>query len=104
MKDVKNDIEIMFNNKLFTKMAKKNVYGVTPKVKKTEVQKVEQYDFCFNLVTRGEKTQIAVGNVIVSGQEFESVEAAKKYIDSKPWGLIVATTGAAYDIMHNVKY
>lgn len=83
-------------------MAKEKVYGIKPKVTKKDKTEVEQYEYCFNLVTRDGKTQIAVGNRIVSGKVFESTKEAKEYIDSKPWGLIVATCGAAYDIMHNI--
>lgn len=72
-------------------MTKKEVYGNTPKVtKKTEI-KVEQYDYCFNLLEDEKGVRIAVGNTVVTAQIFENMETAKNYIDSKPWALIMAT-------------
>lgn len=78
-------------------MAKEKVFGVKPKVEIKETSKVEQYEM-FTLVTRSGKTQIAVTNKIVSRAEFDSIEAAKGYIDSKPWELIVNATLVVADL------
>lgn len=78
-------------------MAKEKVFGVKPKVEVKETSQVELYGM-FTLVTRSKKTQIAVTNKIVSREEFESVEAAKAYVDSKPWELIVNATLVVMDL------
>lgn len=77
----------------------KEVYGNKPIVTDTEKVEVEQYDYCFNLLKRGSKTQIAVGDKIVCPIEFESTEAAKTYINSKPWALMVATMHVCFQII-----
>lgn len=81
-------------------MAEENVYGVKPRVKNEEKQEVktERYGEMFILVTKDKETQIAVANNIVSRLKFKTVKAAKEYIDSKPWDLIVNTTCACYDL------
>ena len=79
------------------------VYGIKPKVTKEEKQAVEKYDFCFNLVTRDGKTTVCVANFPVSNKVFDTIKEAKAYIDSKPWELLVAAIGTAYDIVHNVE-
>ena len=70
---------------------KEQIYGVKPKVAVTEEVKTERYDEIFVLVTRNKKTQIAINNAIVSKITFNSVKAAKEYIDKKPWELITNT-------------
>lgn len=67
---------------------KKEEFSNEPKVEITEEIKTSNYE-CFNLVTRNGKTQVCIQNYILSKKEFESEEAAKSYIDSKPWELIV---------------
>lgn len=83
-------------------MAKK-VYGVKPKVEVTETAKTENYETIFTLVTRNNKTRIAVTNKIISVKEFDTVKAAKEYIDSKPWELIVNATLVINDITNSKK-
>lgn len=74
-------------------MAKQaEVLGVKPKVEITERAKTEAYAEFFTLVTQNKITRIACGNAIVSRQNFSSVAAAKKYIDLKPWELIINVT------------
>lgn len=84
-------------------MAKKEVYGNTPKVTKQTEIKVEQYDYCFNLLEDEKGVRIAVGNTVVTAQIFENMEAAKNYIDSKPWSLIMATAHVCLKIFDNKK-
>ena len=82
-------------------MAKKEVIGLKPTVKDEKVTRVEQYQI-FNLVV-SDKVKIAIGNYLIHQNEFETVEDAKNYIDSKPWELIVNTTCCIYDISKNVE-
>lgn len=49
----------------------------------------EVYQQIFTLVTKNGQTQIAVSNYIVSRMTFDSIAKAKKYIDNKPWELII---------------
>lgn len=69
----------------------KQIYGNKPKVTKETDIKVEQYDYCFNLLQDEKGVRIAVGNQVVTAQVFEKMEDAKAYIDSKPWSLMMAT-------------
>lgn len=82
-------------------MEKNDLKNVKPVVKSETEIKVEEYDYCFNLVTDEKGTRIAVGRNIVSDKVFETKEEAKKYIDSKPWGLIVAATHVCFKIFEN---
>lgn len=82
-------------------MAKKELYGNKPKVEVTDLPEVEQYDYCFNLVKNKDGVRIAIGNKIVSPTIFADTEAAKRYIESKPWGLIVATVDCCIKIINN---
>lgn len=72
-------------------MAEEKVMGVKPKVVKEEKITTEIYRDIFVLVTKGDKTQIAIRNSIIVRDEFESVQAAKDFIDEKPWKLLVNT-------------
>lgn len=65
--------------------------GVKPKVTNEEKITTEIYRDIFILVTRNEKTQIAIRNNIIVRDEFDTVQAAKDYIDEKPWKLLVNT-------------
>lgn len=73
-------------------MAKEKVYGIKPKVKNVEKVSTEEFDKIFTLVTQKGITRIAVGNSIVSQMQFDTVKAAKEYVSSKPWELIVNVT------------
>lgn len=80
----------------------KQVMGIKPEVTQTEKITTEIYRDIFVLVTRNEKTQIAIRNSIIWREEFESVQAAKDFIDDKPWGLIVNTVlFIAEDVKNN---
>lgn len=82
-------------------MENKDLKKTKPVVKSETEIKVEEYDYCFNLVTNENGTKIAVGRTIVSDKVFETKDEAKKYIDSKPWGLIMATTHVCMKIFDN---
>lgn len=45
----------------------------------------------FGLAKIDEKIKIVLGNNIVTSKEFESFEEAEKYIESKPYELIINT-------------
>lgn len=62
----------------------------------------EQYEI-FNLVLQNGQVFIAIGNHIVTRNNFASVEDAKAYIDAKPWDLLVNTTCLIYDITNELK-
>lgn len=83
-------------------MEEKNVIGVKPKVVNEEKITTEVYEDIFVLVTRKGKTQIAIRNSIIVRDEFDTVEAAKNYIDAKPWKLLVNTVlFIAEDVKNN---
>lgn len=83
-------------------MAEKETIGIVPKVTNEQKITTEVYRDIFILVTRNEKTQIAIRNNIIVRDEFESVQAAKDYIDDKPWKLIVNTVlFIAEDVKNN---
>ena len=79
-------------------MAKEQIYGVKPKVKVVETNKTEVYQEYFTLVTSNKQTRIAVGNAIISRNTFDSVKAAKAYIDQKPWELMINLLCYVYDM------
>lgn len=54
-----------------------------------EVEKVEPI---FNVIkTEKEKYVVTIGNVVMCEKEFETATEAKKYINKKPWELIIRT-------------
>ena len=61
----------------------------TKKEKLFKIHEVEQTPF--NVLEKEEKFKIILGNEIIS-PEYETLEEAKKEIETKPWWLIVATT------------
>lgn len=62
---------------------------------KTEKEKLfkvhEAKNTPFNILEIEKKFKITIGNEIVS-PDYETIEEAKKVIETKPWWLIVATT------------
>lgn len=63
-----------------------------------EVVKTNKYDI-FTLVTKGKKVFIAIGNNIVTHETFDRVEQAKKYVDKKPWELILNTVAVMQSML-----
>ena len=83
-------------------MAKKGeLLNVKPVVKSETEIKVEEYDYCFNLVTDEKGTRIAVARTMVSDKVFATTDEAKAYIDSKPWGLIMAAAHVCMKVFNN---
>lgn len=82
-------------------MAEEKVLGVKPRVVEEEKITTETYRDIFVLVTRGEKTQIAIRNSIIVRDEFDSIQAAKDFIDDKPWKLLVNTILFIYEDSKN---
>ena len=82
-------------------MEKNDLKNLKPIVKSETEIKVEEYDYCFNLLTDAKGTRIAVARTIVSDKVFETKDEAKAYIDSKPWGLIMATAHVCMKIYDN---
>lgn len=64
--------------------------------------KTEQYDI-FTLVKKDRKVFVAVGNNIVTHSTFDRVEQAKKYIDSKPWELILNTCAVMQSMLKQME-
>lgn len=79
------------------------VIGIKPKVTEEEKITTEIYRDIFILVTKGNETQIAIRNSIIVRDKFESVQAAKDYIDDKPWRLLVNTILFIADDVKNNK-
>lgn len=83
---------------------KEKVYGVKPKIVKKDTTKTEVYSVIFTLLTVNKETKIAIGNKIISKLTFESTKEAKKYIDSKPWELLINAPLAINDIINEQKH
>ena len=81
-------------------MGKSKTYGKVPKVEVTDVPEVIRYDYCFNLLKNKDGVRIAVGNTVATPEVFQTIEEAQKYVDSKPWGLIVAVTHICHKIIN----
>lgn len=84
-------------------MADEKVIGVKPTVTKEKKYTTEVYQDIFILVSdeTGE-TQIAIRNNIIWREKFATVQEAKDFIDTKPWGLIVNTVlFIADDVINN---
>lgn len=70
-------------------MEEKEVIGVKPKILSEEVTKTENYGEFFTLIEHEGKVKIATGRAIISKLTFDNMKDAKKYIDQKPWELII---------------
>lgn len=77
---------------------KEQGYDNKPKVEVTDSVKTHVHD-TFIIVEKNNICFVAIGDKIVSREQFKSVEEAKAYIDSKPWELIINVTCAAYEIV-----
>lgn len=78
------------------------IYGQSklqrPVVTKEEVSETKQYDV-FILVKKDKKVHIAFTNKIISTKIFKSFKEAEKYIDEKPWELLINTSCAVFEII-----
>lgn len=73
-----------------TKKTKKE-YSNIPKIEEFKTNQVEQEDL-FLIVNKDGKYLIALTNKIVSKQQFNTLEEARNYVQSKPWELILNAT------------
>lgn len=73
-----------------SKTTEKKEYSNTPKVTEIVTNQVEQEEM-FLIINRDGKYMIALTNQIVSKKQFETLEEAREYINSKPWELILNT-------------
>lgn len=71
-------------------MEEKKEYTQKTELKEVTVNQVEVEDM-FLIVNKDGKYLIALTNKIVSKEQFNTLEEAKKYIASKPWELILNT-------------
>lgn len=69
---------------------------------KEEIVKTEQYDL-FTLVNKGKKWFVAIGNNVVTHSTFDRAEQAKKYIDTKPWELILNTCAVMQSMLKQME-
>lgn len=69
----------------------KKEYSNTPKIEEFKTNQVEQEDL-FLIVNKDGKYLIALTNKIVSKQQFDTLEEARTYVQSKPWELILNAT------------
>lgn len=65
----------------------------------TKINKVETFvhENLFTIIKQDKKYKIAVGNVLISELTFTKLADAKKYIESKPYEIIVNLIGLAID-------
>lgn len=59
----------------------------------------EKYEV-FTLVSVNEEVKICVGNTQICSKTFKTLDEAKKYIDSKPYELIINSTCYIMDYMN----
>lgn len=80
-------------------MATKNKYTNVPKVE--EVQK-NQFDESgtFMIVNVEDKWRIGVAGRWVTKETFETPEAAQKYIDQKPWDILMNAMAIMAEFMY----
>lgn len=52
----------------------------------------------FTLIKVNDKVKIALGNTQITPEEFETIEDAKKFIDSKPYQLIINASCFVYEM------
>lgn len=72
------------------------------KMSEIEVDQQEQEDI-FLIVRNDKKYLIAITNQIVSRKQFETVEEAREYIQSKPWELILNATAVMMKHLEELK-
>ena len=86
-------------------MKNEEKYSQKAKVKNVQENKplqIVQHEL-FNIIKGPQGYFLAVQNKIVSSKTFKSVEEAKKYINSKPWELLVNVSCICFDIMNENK-
>lgn len=67
--------------------------------KKVEcLRKIHQYEEIFTIVEENDQFRIAVGNKIVDQKVFKTLKDAQKYIDEKPWKLMINVTCLVYEM------
>lgn len=69
-------------------------------IKVSELNKTHQKDI-FLIVEHNGVYLIALTNQIVSKQQFNTLEEAETYVDSKPWELILNATAVMMTIINN---
>lgn len=74
-----------------------------PIIKTEKFVKIHQFEDIFTIVERNEEFVIAIGNKIIVADKFKSLSDAQKYIESKPWKLIINATCCIYDMSKNSK-
>ena len=75
-------------------------YSNIPKIEEFKTNQVEQEDL-FLIVNKDGKYLIALTNKIVSKQQFETLEEARAYVQSKPWELILNATAVMMNYLQH---
>jgi len=57
----------------------------------------------FTIVKLEKKYVITIGNEVVTNKTFQTVEAAKKYIDKKEYNFMIVAFAICYDIIRKKK-
>lgn len=78
-------------------MGKQPQMPIAPTVQVTETQKLHEYKPFFTIIEKGKNFFIGCCGTIATREVFESKEAAIKYIESKPWDLLVNVVCLIYD-------
>lgn len=55
---------------------------------KKETTEMVHYDI-FQVIKKNNETRICIGTIVVSEEKFATIEEAIKYIDSKPYELLI---------------
>lgn len=68
------------------------------KVVAEEIRNKEKYEEIFDIVTDGSLYYIGLTGKLISKKTFQKAEEAKKYIDNKPWDLIINAACICMDL------
>ena len=87
-----------------SKTTEKDVMNYTnePTIGEIKINELEHEDV-FMIGNHEGKWRIAIAGKVVSSKEFETAEAAKEYIATKPWELIFNSTAIMYENLQEYK-
>lgn len=77
-------------------------YTGKPKAEMISATSTDSYDEVFTIINHNGEFLIAIGNQVICGKKFQSLEEAKAYIDSKPWDIILNATALMYNKLKEV--
>lgn len=76
---------------------------IEPQIVNVESNKIYQHEL-FTIINDHGVFRIALGNQVVTRNEFESREAAEHYLDCKPWEVIFNSVTVMIEKLYKVEY